>query len=296
MDVADRLLSLRRDYKKTSVSLAKANSHLNFVSSCQTTKKTPKGLRVGIRCSAFLADQTNVQQQFSETTTKAEHGYVHHLNTHYENVIVQLSQKKALLQDTMSTVQAQATPEEKENHLAMLEKTDTNINKLSNDLGKRKQKKLSTISMPNQKRRRTEQPTPEQRRNTRSRVDSEERGPQRQTSMVSHMTPQPPTTQPPPALQPLLHLTVADLLAGLQSPQPPQIVHANCTSGNVQPPPLTHPGVGSLGRPPQLPQAAQQGYGLMYNTPLTEAQPPQLSNRISRNFARRGRLFPQHPH
>ena len=90
VDAADRLLSLRRDYKKTSVSFAKANSHLNFVSSCQTTKKTPKGLRVGIRCSAFLADQTNVQQQFSETTTKAEHGYVHHLNTHYENVIVQL--------------------------------------------------------------------------------------------------------------------------------------------------------------------------------------------------------------
>ena len=51
--VMDRLLSLRQDYTKTSVALVKADAHLNFVSTCQTNKKTPKGLRVGVQCPAF---------------------------------------------------------------------------------------------------------------------------------------------------------------------------------------------------------------------------------------------------
>ena len=66
----------RFSHKKTSVALAKADTHLNFTSSCQNSKKMPKGLRINVRCSAFLADQTDINHQFTETTEKAEQGYI----------------------------------------------------------------------------------------------------------------------------------------------------------------------------------------------------------------------------
>ena len=293
--LSDRLLALRKDYKKTSVALAKADAHLNFTSSYQNSKKTPKGLRINVRCSAFLADQTNINHQFTETTEKAEQGYIKHLNTHYEKITTQLSQKKSLLQTTMNSLQTQATEQEKTTHLDMIEKTDNNVEKLSYEIGKRKRNKLSNISQPNPKRRRREETptTTGATRNHETPLDQWTR------PMVSHhttqfSTPQLQPMQPTPALQPLLNMTLADILTGLQSPiQPPQIV-APCTPGNVRPPTLVHPGVGGLGRPPQLPQTAQQELGL-YHTPPTGARPPRPTRPTRPNHGRRGRLPTQHP-
>ena len=61
---------------ETYVALTKAKSHLSFVSSCKEKGQAPKGLQVNVRCSAFMADMTNIQKHFTETTKEAETGYV----------------------------------------------------------------------------------------------------------------------------------------------------------------------------------------------------------------------------
>jgi hypothetical protein len=154
---SDRLLSLRKEYKRTSVSLAKATAHLDFVSSCKEREQTPKGLKVNVRCSALMADLTDVKEKFNHTTTLAEGSYVDHLKTHYEEVTTQLQEKKNLISNTMATLQGQATTHENQTHQDMLTKTDGNIRRLSLDLSNKKKRKLDTINRPNPraKRRRT---------------------------------------------------------------------------------------------------------------------------------------------
>ena len=45
--MADRLLKMS---KKAAVALTKAEAHKAFIASCQEQDKTPKGLRVKVRC------------------------------------------------------------------------------------------------------------------------------------------------------------------------------------------------------------------------------------------------------
>ena len=144
-----KLLKLRQNYKRISVSLIKAKAHLGFISSCKSQEKTPRGLKINVKCSAFLADHTNILDQFTKTTSAAEKDYVSDLDSHYKRVVTELTQK----QDTMKTVETQASTEEKEAHQSMLLKTNSNVQKLSSDIEKRK---LDHISQPYQKRRRVE--------------------------------------------------------------------------------------------------------------------------------------------
>jgi hypothetical protein len=157
--IADKLLSLRKNYKKTSVSLTKAEAHSEFLTACKEQQQTPKGLKVNVRCSAFLADLTNVKTQFVETTKQAEEDYVTHLNGHYDMVVNQLTQKQSILKDTMKSLEQQATREEKKCHQDMMTKTDNNVQKLSTELGKRQHRKLENISFPNPKRKVRQQDT-----------------------------------------------------------------------------------------------------------------------------------------
>ena len=94
---AERLLTLRKDYKKTSVALVKARAHGSFVSTCKGNSQTPKGLRIRVNCSAFLADLTDVRTQFETTSKAAETQYVEHLHCHYRAVKEQLKQKQSIL-------------------------------------------------------------------------------------------------------------------------------------------------------------------------------------------------------
>ncbi len=60
-NITDKLLML--SIKKTSVAMAKAKAHLNFVSTCSNSQQTPKGLKVNVKCSAFLSDLSDVKNQ-----------------------------------------------------------------------------------------------------------------------------------------------------------------------------------------------------------------------------------------
>ncbi len=122
-NTSDKLLLLRKEYKKTTVAMAKARAHLNFISSCAEKHQTPKGLKVNERCSAFLSDLSDVKDQFAYTSNIAEEGFVTHLGHHY-NVVVQ--ELQSLLLDTMATVEeTQATQKERKQHTDMLRKTNS---------------------------------------------------------------------------------------------------------------------------------------------------------------------------
>ena len=136
LETARALLTLRKDYKNTSVALVKARTHCSFVSTCKGNSQTPKGLRIGVNCSAFLADLTDARPHQFETTSKtAETQYVDHLHCHYR---AQLKQKQSILLDTMTTVLERATLEEKDEHTRMRRKTDDNSRRLARDLAEKK--------------------------------------------------------------------------------------------------------------------------------------------------------------
>ena len=73
------LLTLRKDYKKVSVQLLKAESHLEFATVCKQKRATPKGLTINVKCSAHLADLTDVKDKFRDTTKAAQNSFVNHL-------------------------------------------------------------------------------------------------------------------------------------------------------------------------------------------------------------------------
>ena len=107
--VGEELLTLRKEYKKVAVSLQKAKSHAGLISSCKDRGQTPKGLRINVGCSAFLADVTNVKVKFAETTRQAEQGYVSHLGDHYNGISEELEEKQTLLKGAMISLQTRAT-------------------------------------------------------------------------------------------------------------------------------------------------------------------------------------------
>ena len=64
------LLALRKAYKSSKSALVSVSSHLQFIEACSQQGKTPKGLTVNVRCSAYLADYSN--SRLSSRRRKAE--------------------------------------------------------------------------------------------------------------------------------------------------------------------------------------------------------------------------------
>jgi len=290
----DKLLSLRKEYKKTAVSLVKAKAHQDFITACKNNHQTPKGLRVNVKCSALLADLSDVKEKFIQTTNQAQNSYVDHLETHYDTVVDQLKQKEDLLKSTMETLKTQATAEELETHAGMMKKTTDNIHSLYSNLQKKKKRKLETITQPRQKRRKVEKSNQTKTKPPQTMVSKPNINkvsnpnipplfppaqsssnpiqpiPAAQPPMQPISAAHPPIQPIPPPLQApqsLLNLTLADLFTRLQmtptQPQPPRIIYPqNCTLGNGQPPQLVNPsGKDGLGQPPQLSRSIQQHTG-----------------------------------
>ena len=124
----DKLLTLRKDFKKTPVSLIKAKAHLDFASACSDKGQTPKGLRVNVQCSALLADLTD---KFANTTHMAQGG----LRTTPQNPLwgsggtTGGEAKPPHQTTTMQALQQHTTPEEARAHREMMEKTSQNLHK-----------------------------------------------------------------------------------------------------------------------------------------------------------------------
>ena len=301
LSTRENLLKLRKDYKKTSVSLVKTRAHGSFISTCKDQAQTPRGLRINVNCSAFLSDLTDVKQEFATTSKKAESGYVGHLQNHYHAVEQELKTRKTVLLDTMTGYLKKATPEEHKEHTDLRLRTDSNMKKLAHVLASKKKRKLDQINEPPPKRKRN---TPTTRNNAGS------NGPVDRPPMVSrnatdrpnlapnnnyvphplHTSPRPsplhtPSTTmpsqntPPQFLSPqaqlpnIMGMTLGDLFSHLQQ-QPPPLPTANCTLEGAQPPELVHPSgkVGS-GQPAMLFRPFQQ---CQRPPPMYLQQPPPM--------------------
>ena len=250
-------------------------------------------------------DFSNIQEEFTQISQRAEQGYISHLSSHYHKVVDQLTQKKSLLDNTMTTLQVSATHEEKTAHLDMLTKTDENVRKFQNELEKGKKRKLDTITQPASKKRKKQQPVQATNSNENTSV------------MVSLRTPTRPL-QPPPTptyqtpMNSLLNLTFADLLTGIQrqtpqlQPQPeiatPHPLIQLQPQGNAGQSPHST----TLGHP-QLPQIQPH---VLYSYTPSDGQSPlpfrpgkniglgrqqQIPQTISQNFSPPGRLLQQQP-
>ena len=293
-----KLLKLRKDYKRTSVSLIKAKAHLGFISSCKSQEKTPRGLKINVKCSAFLADHTNILDQFTKTTNAAEKDYVSDLDSHYKKIVTQLAQKQALLVKTMKTVETQASNEEKEAHQNMLLKTKTNVQKLSSDIEKKKKRKLDHISQPYQKRRRVDKPASRGDIGDQWRMGQGRPRKENTTPVVNDQiwSPYPAPTHTPQTMQPpnLMSMTLSELLLSIQNQTQPRGVATQCTPESGQAPSLIHPGgKGGRGRPPQPSLSLQhvgsqmQHMSTLYDSPA-QRQPQQLIQAGGRGGPTRG--------
>ena len=50
-NTADKLLSIRKEFKKNSVAIAKTKAHQTVASTCKENQQTPKGLKINVKCS-----------------------------------------------------------------------------------------------------------------------------------------------------------------------------------------------------------------------------------------------------
>ena len=88
---SNSLLALRKAYKRSKSALVRVSSHLQFIEACSQQDKTSKGLTVNVRCSAYLADYTNVKAKFTETKARAESEFSESLRLHYRTAAQRLT-------------------------------------------------------------------------------------------------------------------------------------------------------------------------------------------------------------
>ena len=271
------LLALRQQYKKTRTNIARVRSHLNFLQQCQEQQKTPKGLRVNVRCNALLADYTNVKEQFKTTKETAEGEFTTSLKEHYELIIEQLEQDLKELEATMTKELEKVDEEKRREHEDLLKKTTDNITKHEERLKERKKQKYDNLSNGEETRRR------ERRENIQRRQERQERPrgrgmpyqsrPKRQPSTQTTRPKTPPRpapmetqpTQPPPSnivqevaeMRSLLNKLLLNQQAN-QVQQPPQLPGiSHCPPMVPQHPSLFGPGGNTL--PGQHPSLVRQG-------------------------------------
>ena len=206
---------------------------------------------------------TNILDQFTKTNNAAEKDYVSNLDSHYKRVVTELTQKQALLVNTMKTVETQASTEEKEAHQSMLLKTNTNVQKLSSDIEKKKNRNWTTSPSHTRRGEKLNRPINQRAEGVRGGGGGGgggrggQGGPRKEntTPVVNDQTWSlyPAPTHTPQTMQPpnLMSMTLSELLLSIQNTQP-RGVATQCTPESGQPPSLIHPGgKGGRGRPLQ---------------------------------------------
>lgn len=268
------LLAMRKDYKKTKCNYDKVCSHLQFISSCMTNGKIPKGLQIKVKCNALLKDHTKVNEKFENTKHRAEKDFTESLNDHYLATKYKLSEDIARLEALMDTELQEASPLEKETHNEMMIKTVENIQKQQLKLEERKKRKLEGLTQPPDKRRqvtrdetsksnpRHKQPPKTARQRHGGQGPKPAKTPRGQSSEAtgssSNSTLQ--TSQSDMA-------TLATLLQRIMPPsqfsmqQPPQLLPSIPVPPGRQQPTLFAPGASALhGQQPPLPVQYMQGF------------------------------------
>ena len=275
------LLALRQKFKRTATNLTKVDSHRQFLADCLQNDRIPKGLQVGTKCNALLADYTDVQQRFKETTNRTQRELTSLLVDHYEQTYLRLSREKAEIQEAMDARLPQVSPEQRERHTVMMTKTLDNVMREREKLTERKKRKLSNLEEPNpqrQKKRRGQDlstsaassSTTNRTRREREREThkKKERRPRRE-ELPPTQAPPSGSQHPPPMMAPpmdpgriLMGLLSSLVQQGYVPPLtphrvPPPAPLPYCTPGYPQQPPLWAQGVQQEQQPPLPPLNTQ---------------------------------------
>jgi hypothetical protein len=139
------LLTVRRDFKKFSTNLERVNSHLQFIRDCEDKCLTPKGLRIPIKCNAFMAERTEVKRRFTDTIYSAEHQFVSSLKAHYVTCRDGLKESLETLQEIENSIVPSADPAAVEEHQRLMTRTRENLRKTGERLEEKKTRKLELL-------------------------------------------------------------------------------------------------------------------------------------------------------
>ena len=146
---SNSLIALRKAYKRSESSLVRVSSYLQFIEACSQQGKTPKGLTVNIRCSAYLADYSSVKAKFTETKGRAESEISESLRLHYRRAAQRLNSDVQEIEKAMQDITKVSNKRDRDEHHMYFFKTNDNIIKLEQELTKRKSKKINGLNTPN---------------------------------------------------------------------------------------------------------------------------------------------------
>ena len=113
---SNSLLALRKAYKRSKSALVRVSSHLQFIEACSQQGKTPKGLTVNVRCSAYLADYSNVKAKFTETKGRAESEFSESLRLHYRTAAQRLDSEVQEIEKAMQDITKVSNKRDRDEH------------------------------------------------------------------------------------------------------------------------------------------------------------------------------------
>ena len=104
------LLTFHQKFQKTMTNMIRAKSHRVFLTDCEANGLTPKGLKPTVKCHALLKELTTVEQEFTDSSLQAEHGYVSTLSRHCTIISNSLQREVDTIQQSMTAAMALASP------------------------------------------------------------------------------------------------------------------------------------------------------------------------------------------
>ena len=144
-EIAEDLLTSRKDLKKATSNLARVESHLEFLDECASSCLVPTGLKINVQCNALLSSYTDVKQRFDRITTEGEMGFRSSLIYHYKRTRENLMEELQTIKDVEDLTLQSADTREVNEHEAIKRKMSVNVNKLQEQLAERKKKKIETL-------------------------------------------------------------------------------------------------------------------------------------------------------
>ena len=146
---SDQLVDLRKKLLKAKFNLAKALSHLSFISECRGIQVTPVGLRVQVQCHALLKDYSTVEEAFKNTRNRAEDSFLTNLEKHYSLLEKSLTKE---IEDIQAEID-QALPLITERaalalHDERCRKMETDLTAFKAELQKKKDRKIIHLRTP----------------------------------------------------------------------------------------------------------------------------------------------------
>ena len=142
------LLSLRKQLKRETSTQNKLESHLSFLKKCSEKSLTPQGLKVSIKCHAFMKKETTIEDTFQQLTEQLEKQLGNALIAHYEAL---LEEQEEVVQETHGLIDEaydRAKQTTQREHDRIMSSMMNNLDKHTAQLEKTKNSKFRKLEDP----------------------------------------------------------------------------------------------------------------------------------------------------